>query len=891
MFNDKEVILDTPLRASRVRSFVFASSSEAKRSGVEARSRKVRLSVVVPAFNVESFVADTCNAVASNACHIPLEVIVVNDGSTDHTVEIVHKVLERAEVPATIVTIPNSGLSAARNVGLAFASAPYVAFLDADDLVAPDAYARMVDYAITEDCDQVFARSSCFAARRFDDWEFFDSATWNTILSGTSMRAFRPLNEPLVFLTEPKICTRVWRAAYLRDREIVFPEGRIFEDVGIHLRSLALNGRVGIVDIQGLFYRHGRGGALTMDRSRKRFDVIQNVEEALECPEVRNLSDINGAHVLISILRICDWCRGEVNLRLQEEFTRRLAECFAKVPNRWIKQLTRIHGQAAHSFLSTCIAGTPGHRRLLRSLALYKLQRRARRMKHAIQGWMGLGRAEPKVEPKLTERFGFSDYRKLGPGIAMLPFDTKAAFVCDTSRMRAVRFARARPKAIIFIVDDRNDATSEFVTRQSNIRRFKNREDLLAQVHSEETDLGFVDLGYIQNVEQLGDLNGLRIDFLSGQFDPLEVDARNILSAARALVHRGYYFEQHDGQRFSYNRLAHIGPAVSVVVPVYNVQNCLDECVKSLYEQTLGDREIILVNDGATDDSGAICDDWARRDPAIRVIHKPNGGCASARMAGLEAALGEYVTFVDGDDWVDPAMLERLYHLSLRTGDDVVEGGWCFAFPSGANDDQTAMEASQCYPGWGGILRRRNAAAVVSQPTIWRRLYRRSFLKEYGIGFEPRLRRFDDMPFQFETLIRAGDIAYLDECLTFYRQGREGQDIGLTDDRLFIHFPIMSMLREAAISSGNRGVYNQFLEIQYNTHKWACSKIKPELSDRYRIWTARDLFGSEQIGSSVNTLAHLYRAFPGSRRDISRLFCLFHLKGRKVSLPQLLEVR
>ena len=89
---------------------------------------------------------------------------------------------------------------------------------------------------------------------------------------------------------------------------------------------------------------------------------------------------------------------------------------------------------------------------------------------------------------------------------------------------------------------------------------------------------------------------------------------------------------------------------VSVVVPIYNVENYLDKCVNSIVNQTYGELEIILVDDGSKDNSSKICDEWKEKDSRIKVIHKENGGLSSARNAGLEVATGEYIMFEDSDD-------------------------------------------------------------------------------------------------------------------------------------------------------------------------------------------------------------------------------------------------
>lgn len=111
-------------------------------------------------------------------------------------------------------------------------------------------------------------------------------------------------------------------------------------------------------------------------------------------------------------------------------------------------------------------------------------------------------------------------------------------------------------------------------------------------------------------------------------------------------------------------------PLISIIVPVYNVEKYLDRCINSLLAQTYENYEVILIDDGSTDTSGEICDSWKEKDCRIRVVHKKNAGLGYARNSGLELVLGEYVIFVDSDDFVEKEMLEQmLFHLK-KTGAD-----------------------------------------------------------------------------------------------------------------------------------------------------------------------------------------------------------------------------
>ncbi|MGL5583222.1 MAG: glycosyltransferase family 2 protein [Cetobacterium sp.] len=112
-------------------------------------------------------------------------------------------------------------------------------------------------------------------------------------------------------------------------------------------------------------------------------------------------------------------------------------------------------------------------------------------------------------------------------------------------------------------------------------------------------------------------------------------------------------------------------PKISIIVPIYNAENYLEKCIDSILNQTFKDFELILVNDGSLDNSGKICDEYAQKDKRIVVIHKTNGGLSSARNIGLDIAKGEYIGFVDSDDWIEPEMYEVLYNSCIQNKSDV----------------------------------------------------------------------------------------------------------------------------------------------------------------------------------------------------------------------------
>lgn len=122
-------------------------------------------------------------------------------------------------------------------------------------------------------------------------------------------------------------------------------------------------------------------------------------------------------------------------------------------------------------------------------------------------------------------------------------------------------------------------------------------------------------------------------------------------------------------------------PKVSVIIPVYNVDHYLEQCVNSILGQSFGDFELILVDDGSKDQSGAICDEYEKKDVRVKVIHQQNAGSSAARNTGLKVANGIYILFVDADDWVDSNHIESMVETAERESADVVFCGFFYEYP------------------------------------------------------------------------------------------------------------------------------------------------------------------------------------------------------------------
>lgn len=203
-------------------------------------------------------------------------------------------------------------------------------------------------------------------------------------------------------------------------------------------------------------------------------------------------------------------------------------------------------------------------------------------------------------------------------------------------------------------------------------------------------------------------------------------------------------------------------PKVSVIIPVYNTEKYLQECVGSVLSQTLSDLELILVDDGSTDSSPTLCDHYVAQDARVKVIHKTNGRAASARNAGLRIATGEYVAFVDSDDWILPDMYEKM----LQTGADVTLCDYVrfqnereFPFTQtnvAAGFYDKAQIREKIYPHL--VMDGIEYPITISN---WAMLIKRDIITRNRLSYREDILISEDAPFGSEVLYCADSFAYL----------------------------------------------------------------------------------------------------------------------------------
>lgn len=204
---------------------------------------------------------------------------------------------------------------------------------------------------------------------------------------------------------------------------------------------------------------------------------------------------------------------------------------------------------------------------------------------------------------------------------------------------------------------------------------------------------------------------------------------------------------------------------ISVIVPIYNVENYIKKCIESICNQTYQDLEILLIDDGSTDLSGKICDIYAQKDTRIIVVHKNHGGVSDARNTGIEKANGEYLAFVDGDDYIHERMYEILMKNLQNTGADISVCGFKKIAKSIESDTLISKEDFEIYEGSDIIYRLwlDNVRTVV----LWNKLYRKQIFNNlrYPIG-----RYHEDTFIIHRVLAKCKKIVYSNLELYYYVQ-------------------------------------------------------------------------------------------------------------------------
>ncbi len=252
-------------------------------------------------------------------------------------------------------------------------------------------------------------------------------------------------------------------------------------------------------------------------------------------------------------------------------------------------------------------------------------------------------------------------------------------------------------------------------------------------------------------------------------------------------------------------------PKVSLIIPVYNVENYIEKCLNSVVNQTLKDMEVIIVNDGSKDSSKQKIEKYLKKYPGIKYLEKENGGLSDARNYGMQYATGEYIAFLDSDDYVEETMYEEMYNVAQKEAADMVECNFIWEYPDKKREDI------------GAVYNSKREMVEKARVVAWNKLIKRELLEKTGVKFPIGL-RYEDVEFFYKLVPYLEKVSFVKKCFVHYIQ--RGNSIANTQNiRTKEIFTVLQNVISYYRENGFYDEYKDELEFIY-VRFLLCSSLK-----------------------------------------------------------------
>lgn len=311
---------------------------------------------------------------------------------------------------------------------------------------------------------------------------------------------------------------------------------------------------------------------------------------------------------------------------------------------------------------------------------------------------------------------------------------------------------------------------------------------------------------------------------------------------------------------------------ISVIVPVYHVAADLPRCLDSILAQTYPDIEIIAVDDGSMDESGAILDDYAAKASNIRVIHKANGGVTSARLRGVQEASGEWIGFVDGDDEIEPEMYERLWTNAKKYGADISHCGYQMVFPDGRVNCFYNTGAVEVYDKRRGVQELLSGERI--EPGLWNKLFRKNLLQ--GWKMDESIRINEDLLMNFYLFSNAETSVFDDWCPYHYIvRSTSASRAKMNPHKIYDPIRVKEIIRQTAAAEIRDDAQRAYINTCINTYHalmFAGAEYRDDLQK------VRDLLKKEResfslLGKKRKLMAQMIVNAPLLYKPIYGIYC------------------
>lgn len=266
---------------------------------------------------------------------------------------------------------------------------------------------------------------------------------------------------------------------------------------------------------------------------------------------------------------------------------------------------------------------------------------------------------------------------------------------------------------------------------------------------------------------------------------------------------------------------------VSIIVPVYNAEQYLGQCIDSILHQTYTNFELLLINDGSTDRSASICEEYRRRDNRVKVWHKPNSGVSASRNFGLSVATGEYILFVDNDDWLAETHIQALYELLVHTNSDIAIGNFCQFIEDEAvflihTNEESYFEAIYQPLEWFNYQYTNDYCLSQCFTVPWAKLYKRELFENIVY---PTGRKVEDDYTTYKVYLLANQIAFMNQAIYIHRKRTTSVTRQVLQSDVY---PLNSIEERLTLLSLITNSDNEIIQKELSAYKWRLELHKRE---------------------------------------------------------------
>lgn len=778
-----------------------------------------KVSILVPICNVERYLRECLNSLVNQTLR-EIEIICINDGSTDSSLSIIRE-YERRDERIVVIDKPNSGYGDSMNKGLELARGEYIGIVESDDFASLNMFETLYKEAVKNDLDVV--RSNYYAHRTEED-SSCDYLVENLAVCGSYDKVFHPIDNPRVFMCQPAIWTSIYKKSMLDKEEVRFlpTPGASFQDTAFYFKAFYAAGRVKLLKDGYLHYRIDNANS-SVKNQNKLFCVCDEYAEVWDYAK--------RDHDKFQIIKYWIprqqyegylWNLNRLAPELQQRFYPRYVEEFSK-----IKQAGLIDSDR---FDSRTLARL---NKMINDSEVYFLEQygstEPRRSILVCCNALSIADAKTSVRALLDKLSNDDEVFVISPDSDSIVFELKNEFEgmgrlrsdadilqhrllghCDVTACRGESISIVALGASDAIFDDLAATADGEDAYSADAKNYALRNvELWAEGSSTLVTAALRAISKL-DLHQIKQFPVNWASLLCSSCTPGAVGFDNAIDDAKEMasclfgmsesyektrllygqllsvwssVRKGYSSldwdqacrlrEQYDSMAGAGSLLApyacsDVAPSLSVIIPVYNVREYLEECLDSVLQQSFNDVEVLLVNDGSTDDSLDLLEEVASRDSRVRVLSQFNCGAGSARNRGIELARGKRIIFIDPDDkFATNHVFSDLIDAMDKSGALICGGSLSLLKPSGKIKSEFSFDESFYHVSY---------EREVPLEQIWtdygwiRFMYDSSLFVDGKVRF-PQLNWYEDPVFFLRAVEKAGGCKVVPVDVYHYRVG------------------------------------------------------------------------------------------------------------------------